>query len=34
MKLEGKFTTVETVADVVLFVASFKTNAVTGQSIC
>jgi 3-hydroxybutyrate dehydrogenase len=32
--VDKEFTTVEDVADVALFLASFKTNALTGQSIC
>ena len=32
--VDKDFTTVEDVADVALFLASFKTNALTGQSIC
>ena len=31
---DKEFTTMEDVADVVLFLAAFKTNALTGQSIC
>jgi 3-hydroxybutyrate dehydrogenase len=31
--VDGQFTTVEDVAEVVLFFASFKTNALTGQSL-
>ena len=32
--VDHKFTTVEDVAEVALFLAAFKTNALTGQSIC
>ena len=32
--VDKEFTTVEDVADVALFLAAFKTNALTGQSIC
>jgi 3-hydroxybutyrate dehydrogenase len=32
--VDKEFTTVEDVADVALFLATFKTNALTGQSIC
>ena len=32
--VDKEFTTIEDVADVALFLASFKTNALTGQSIC
>ena len=32
--VDGEFTTIEDVADVALFLAAFKTNALTGQSIC
>ena len=32
--LDKEFTTIEDVADVCLFLAAFKTNALTGQSIC
>jgi 3-hydroxybutyrate dehydrogenase len=31
--VDGEFTTVEDVADVALFLAAFKTNALSGQSI-
>ena len=32
--VDKEFTTIEDVADVALFLAAFKTNALTGQSIC
>ena len=32
--VDKEFTTIEDVADVALFLATFKTNALTGQSIC
>jgi 3-hydroxybutyrate dehydrogenase len=32
--VDKEFTTVDDVADVALFLAAFKTNALTGQSIC
>ena len=32
--VDKEFTTIEEVADVALFLAAFKTNALTGQSIC
>jgi 3-hydroxybutyrate dehydrogenase len=32
--VDKEFTTVEDVAEVALFLAAFKTNALTGQSIC
>ena len=32
--VDHQFTTVEDVAEVALFLAAFKTNALTGQSIC
>ena len=32
--VDKEFTTIEDVADVCLFLAAFKTNALTGQSIC
>jgi 3-hydroxybutyrate dehydrogenase len=32
--VDKQFTTVEDVAEVALFLAAFKTNALTGQSIC
>ena len=32
--VDHKFTTVEDVAEVALFLAAFKTNALTGPSIC
>ena len=31
--VDGEFTTVDDIADVALFLAAFKTNALTGQSI-
>ena len=34
MLADKEFTTIEDVADVALFLAAFKTNALTGQSIC
>ena len=32
--VDKEFTTLEDVAEVALFLAAFKTNALTGQSIC
>jgi hypothetical protein len=32
--VDKEFTTLEDVAEVALFFAAFKTNALTGQSIC
>ena len=32
--VDKEFTTIEDVADVALFLAAFKTIALTGQSIC
>jgi 3-hydroxybutyrate dehydrogenase len=32
--VDKEFTTLDDVAEVALFLAAFKTNALTGQSIC